>query len=162
MMLVLRLRKVWDELFRPVESELLGWFRAIFCSAVACEVFLDREFFGEKQASGFCAKLEMFEFFHLPAVSAGVYQMLALSLVAALLLSALGILGRLPLFVSVVLFGYVVGIAVGCDRGAGEHLYGMESRDCLAEPFDSGRGARCESVEFVFMDRSTDRIDMWA
>lgn len=122
MKLAFRLRKVWDELFRPAENELLGWFRALFCLAIACEVSLDREFFLEKQASGFCAQLEVFEFLHLPTVSAGVYEVLVLVLVVALLLSAFGVLGRLPLLLSLALFGYIVGTVVGCDRGV-ENTY---------------------------------------
>lgn len=122
MRLVHRFASVWKELFSQADCDLLGWFRTLFCSAIAIEIFLDRDFFWEKQGSEFCARLEVFEYLHLPVVNASAYKVLTLTLVATLILSALGVLGRLPLIISLLLFGYVVGTVVGCDRGV-ENVY---------------------------------------
>lgn len=111
------LKLLWHKLFEPAQSNILGWFRLLFCSAIAVEIYGDRFFFQRKQASAFCGRLALFEDFRLPVVSAGEFELFIWLLIGALGLAALGIGRRIPLIVAVVLFGYVLGTVVGCDRG---------------------------------------------
>lgn len=108
---------LWNSLFEPARGNILGWYRFLFCSAIAIEVYVDRFFFQRKQASAFCGKLPLFEDFQIPVVGVSDFEILIWLLIVALVFAALGVGRRIPLVAAVVLFGYVVGVVVGCDRG---------------------------------------------
>ncbi len=115
--IVQKAKTVWAGLFENGRNNILGWFRFLYCLAIAAEVWFDRGYLQLKHQSPFCSQLEVFQILALPEVGAVHFEILIWTLVAALICASLGFGRRLPLLVSVLLFGYVLGSVVGCDRG---------------------------------------------
>lgn len=102
--------------------KILKWFRISFCIAIFFEVLRISSFFSSLQKDRICYPIEIFRWLSIPEVSSNAYQFLIYVLLASLTAAAFGVFQRSALFVALVLFVYVFGIAIGCDRGK-ENFY---------------------------------------
>lgn len=97
--------------------KIIHWYRLLFCFSIAFHIFLDRSFFLDLSRNERCYPIEVFQWLHIPLLKSSIYGLAVDTLILSLLIAGIGLLGRLSIFVSLLLFFLVLGQSIGCDRG---------------------------------------------